>query len=71
MSVAQGHAIAAEGRHLANAVIQVAPLEAAGEEHHRVVEHVYGALPAHAHLWPGLTSAPSCHASAVRLFRTN
>jgi len=50
VSVAQGHAIAAEGRHLANAVIHVDPLDASGEEHHRVVEHVHGDLPAHAHL---------------------
>ena len=58
LSVAQGHAIAAEVQHqllhhmlhLANAVIHVDPLDASGEEHHRVVEHVHGALPAHAHL---------------------
>ena len=58
LSVAQGHAIAAEVRHqllhhvrhLANAVIHVDPLDASGEEHHRVVEHVHGDLPAHAHL---------------------
>jgi hypothetical protein len=54
--VAQGHAIAAEVRHqllhhvlhLANAVIHVDPLDASGEEHHHVVEHVYGDLPAYA-----------------------
>jgi divalent metal cation (Fe/Co/Zn/Cd) transporter len=58
LSVAQGHAIAAEVRHqllhhvrhLANAVIHVDPLDASGEEHHRLVEHVHGDLPAHAHL---------------------
>jgi len=58
LSVAQGHAIAAEVRHqllhhvphLANAVIHVDPLDASGEEHHRVVEHIHGDLPAHAHL---------------------
>jgi cation diffusion facilitator family transporter len=58
LSVAQGHAIAAEVRHqllhhvphLANAVIHVDPLDASGEEHHRIVEHVHGDLPAHAHL---------------------
>jgi divalent metal cation (Fe/Co/Zn/Cd) transporter len=57
-SVVQGHAIAAEVRHqllhhvrhLTNAVIYVDPLDASGEEHHRVVEHVHGALPTHAHL---------------------
>jgi cation diffusion facilitator family transporter len=58
LSVAQGHAIAAEVRHqllhhvlhLANAIIHVDPLDASGEEHHRVVEHSHGDLPAHAHL---------------------
>jgi divalent metal cation (Fe/Co/Zn/Cd) transporter len=56
--VAQGHAIAAEVRHqllhhvlhLANAIIHVDPLDASGEEHHCVVEHIHGDLPAHAHL---------------------
>jgi cation diffusion facilitator family transporter len=58
LSVAQGHAIATEVRHqllhhmphLANAMIHVDPLDASGEEHHRMVEHVHGDLPAHAHL---------------------
>jgi cation diffusion facilitator family transporter len=58
LSVAQGHAIAAEVRHqllhhvlhLANAIIHVDPVDASGEEHHRVVQHVHGDLPAHAHL---------------------
>jgi cation diffusion facilitator family transporter len=58
LSVAQGHAIAAEVRHqllhhvqhLANAVIHVDPLDASGEEHHRIIEHVHGDLPSHAHL---------------------
>jgi divalent metal cation (Fe/Co/Zn/Cd) transporter len=58
LSVAQGHAIAAEVRHqllhhvlhLANAIIHVDPLDASGEEHHCVVEHIHGDLPAHAHL---------------------
>jgi divalent metal cation (Fe/Co/Zn/Cd) transporter len=58
LSVAQGHAIAAEVRHqllhhvlhLANAIIHVDPLDASGEEHHRVMEHIHGDLPAHAHL---------------------
>jgi cation diffusion facilitator family transporter len=57
LSVAQGHAIATEVRHqllhhlphLANAMIHVDPLDASGEEHHRIVEHVHGDLPAHAH----------------------
>src|SRR5215467_6005709 len=58
LSVAQGHAIATavrhqllhHVRHLANAVIHVDPLDASGEEHHGVVEHIHGDLPAHAHL---------------------
>jgi cation diffusion facilitator family transporter len=58
LSVAQGHAIATEVRHhllhhlphLANAMIHVDPVEASGEEHHRVAEHVHDDLPAHAHL---------------------
>jgi cation diffusion facilitator family transporter len=58
LSVAQGHAIAAEVRHqllhhvlhLANAIVHVDPLDASGEEHHRIVQHAHGDLPAHAHL---------------------
>jgi len=58
LTIAQGHAIATEVRHqllhhmphLANAIIHVDPLEASGEEHHRVAEHVHGGLPAHSHL---------------------
>jgi cation diffusion facilitator family transporter len=58
LSVAQGHAIATAVRHqllhhvphLANAIIHVDPLDASGEEHHRVAEHVHGDVPAHAHL---------------------
>lgn len=57
LSVAQGHAIATEARHqllhhlphLANATIHIDPLDASGEEHHGVAEHVHGNLPAHAH----------------------
>jgi divalent metal cation (Fe/Co/Zn/Cd) transporter len=56
--VVQGHAIATAVRHqllhhmphLANAMIHVDPVEASGEEHHRVAEHVHGNFPAHAHL---------------------
>src|SRR4029450_13278918 len=55
LSVAQGHAIATEVRHqllhhmphLATAMIHVDPLDASGEEHHQIVEHVHGDLPAH------------------------
>jgi cation diffusion facilitator family transporter len=58
LSIAQGHAIATEVRHqllhhmphLANAIIHVDPLEASGEEYHRVAEHVHGGFPAHSHL---------------------
>ncbi len=57
LSVAQGHAIATEARHqllhhmphLANATIHVDPIDASGEEHHRIAEHVHGNWPAHAH----------------------
>ena len=57
LSVAQGHTIATAVQHqllhhvphLANAIIHVDPLDASGEEHHRVAEHVHSDLPAHAH----------------------
>jgi cation diffusion facilitator family transporter len=57
LSVAQGHAIATEARHqllhhvphLANATIHVDPIDASGEEHHRIAQHVHGNWPAHAH----------------------
>jgi cation diffusion facilitator family transporter len=58
LTIAQGHAIATEVRHqllhhmphLANAIIHVDPIEASGEEYHRVTEHVHGGFPAHSHL---------------------
>jgi cation diffusion facilitator family transporter len=58
LSVTQGHAIAREVRHqllhhlphCADALIHVDPVEASGEEHHRVAAHVHDDLPAHAHL---------------------
>ena len=58
LSVAQGHAIATEVRHqllhhlphLTHATIHIDPLDASGEEHHRIAEHVHGNFPAHAHL---------------------
>jgi divalent metal cation (Fe/Co/Zn/Cd) transporter len=58
LSVAQGHAVATAVRyqllhhlpHLANAMIHVDPVEASGEEHHRLAHHVHGDLPAHGHL---------------------
>jgi cation diffusion facilitator family transporter len=57
LSVAQGHAIATEVRHqllhhlpaLGNAVIHVDPLDASGEEHHRMAEHRHGEWVAHTH----------------------
>jgi cation diffusion facilitator family transporter len=61
LSVAQGHAIATEARHqllhhvphLANALIHVDPVDASGEEHHRIATHVHGDLPAHTHCEDG------------------
>jgi cation diffusion facilitator family transporter len=57
LSVAQGHAIATDVRHqllhhvpaLGNAVIHVDPLDASGEEHHRIAEHRHGEWVAHTH----------------------
>ena len=57
LSVAQGHAIATAVRHqlvqhlphLANAIIHVDPLDASGEEHHRMAEHRHGAWLTHTH----------------------
>jgi len=34
---------------LANAIIHVDPLDASGEEHHRIVEHRHGDWLAHSH----------------------
>ncbi len=57
LSVAQGHAIATEVRHqllhhlphLANAIIHVDPLDASGEEYHRIAEHRHDAWSVHTH----------------------
>lgn len=57
LSVAQGHSIATEVRHqllhhlphLANVIIHVDPLDASGEEHHRIAAHAHGHFPAHSH----------------------
>jgi divalent metal cation (Fe/Co/Zn/Cd) transporter len=57
LSVAQGHAIATEVQphllhhlpSLANAIIHVDPLDASGEEHHRIAEHWHGDWLAHSH----------------------
>ncbi len=56
LTVAQGHAIAAEAQHellhhlpyLSSAVIHVDPSDA-GEDHHRIAEHTHGDLPMHSH----------------------
>ena len=57
LSVQEGHEIAVELRHqllhhlnyLANATVHVDPVDASGEEHHRIVEHAHDGLPAHSH----------------------
>ena len=57
LSVKEGHTIAAELHHrllhqlqyLDNAIIHVDPLEASGEEHHRVDAHEHDGLAAHSH----------------------
>lgn len=57
LSVERGHAIAKEVRHqllhhlryLSNATIHIDPVNASGEEHHRIAEHEHGDLPVHSH----------------------
>lgn len=57
ISVEEGHEIGIEVRHqllhhlryLSNATVHIDPVNASGEEHHRIVEHVHGDLPAHSH----------------------
>ena len=57
LSVAEGHAIAIEARHhllhhvryLSDISVHVDPLDKAGEEHHRIVEHVHDGLLTHSH----------------------
>jgi cation diffusion facilitator family transporter len=57
LSVAQGHAIATAVRHqlvhhlphLANAIIHVDPLDASGEEYHRIAEHRHDEWSVHTH----------------------
>ena len=57
LSVAEGHEIALEVNHrlmhrlgyLGKAVVHVDPVQAAGEEHHRVASHSHDDLPAHSH----------------------
>ena len=57
LSIEEGHEIAKEVRHqilhhlryLSNATIHIDPMNASGEEHHRIVNHTHGDLPAHSH----------------------
>jgi cation diffusion facilitator family transporter len=57
LSVEDGHEIATEVRHqllhhlryLSNAIIHIDPVNASGEEHHCIAEHVHGDLPTHTH----------------------
>ncbi|MFQ6015582.1 MAG: cation transporter dimerization domain-containing protein [Anaerolineae bacterium] len=57
LSVERGHEIAKEVRHqllhhlryLSNATIHIDPVNASGEEHHRIAEHIHDDLPAHSH----------------------
>jgi cation diffusion facilitator family transporter len=57
ITVEEGHEIAKDVRHqllhhlryLSNATIHVDPLNASGEEHHRIPEHVHDDLSAHSH----------------------
>ncbi len=57
LSVERGHEIAKEVRHnllhklryLSNATIHVDPIDASGEDYHRIAEHEHDDLPAHSH----------------------
>ena len=57
LTVAAGHAVAAEVRHrllhrlksLSLAVIHVDPIEQSGEAHHRIEGHAHDGLPIHSH----------------------
>ncbi|MBI5125198.1 MAG: cation transporter [Planctomycetes bacterium] len=57
LSVEKGHEIANEARHqllhhlryLSNVTIHIDPVNASGEEHHHIVEHIHGDLPSHSH----------------------
>ena len=57
LTVEQGHDIATEVRHqllhhlryLSNATIHIDPINASGERHHRIEEHVHDELPTHSH----------------------
>ncbi|MBI5044851.1 MAG: cation transporter [Candidatus Levybacteria bacterium] len=57
LSVEKGHEIANEARHqilhhlryLSNATIHIDSVNASGEEHHHIVEHIHDDLPVHSH----------------------
>ena len=57
LTVERGHEIAKEARHeilhdlgfVFTATIHIDPLNASGEDHHRIDEHVHGDLPVHSH----------------------
>jgi cation diffusion facilitator family transporter len=57
LSVAEGHAVATEVRHqllhrvryLREVSVHVDPLDQAGAEYHRIVEHLHDGLPTHSH----------------------
>ena len=57
LSVEEGHEIAKEVRHqllhhiryFSNAIIHIDPVNASGEEHHRITDHIHDDLPAHSH----------------------
>jgi cation diffusion facilitator family transporter len=57
LSVEKGHAIATDVRHrllhdlryLSDATIHIDPVNASGEEHHRISEHAHDDLPSHSH----------------------
>ncbi len=57
LSIERGHEIAKEARHLllhhlnylSNATIHIDPLNASGEKHHGIANHVHDDLPAHSH----------------------
>ena len=57
LSVGEGHKVAIEVRHrllhhlryLSNATIHIDPVDASGEQHHRITEHAHDDLPDHSH----------------------
>jgi divalent metal cation (Fe/Co/Zn/Cd) transporter len=57
LTIAQGHAVAADVRHrllhalphLSLVVIHVDPLEQSGEKHHCIEQHAHDGLPVHSH----------------------